>query len=80
MIGPQIACMCMRADRGCCGWVRGTHTFFLPPFLPFEIRLFLPTAMLGNRHAPLLGAATKEDAAVGEPREGGFEGALCAKP
>ncbi len=25
------------------------YTFFLPPFLPFEIRLFLPTAMLGNR-------------------------------
>ena len=25
------------------------YTFFLPPFLPFEMRLFLPTAMLGNR-------------------------------
>ena len=22
-----------------------THVFFLPPFFPFEIRLFLPTAM-----------------------------------
>ena len=26
----------------------GTHVFFFPPFLPLEIRLFLPTAMLGN--------------------------------
>ncbi len=29
-----------------------THAFFLPPFLPFEILLFLPTAMLGNRPSP----------------------------
>ena len=27
------------------------YTFFLPPFLPFEMRLFLPTAILGNRLA-----------------------------
>ena len=23
----------------------GTHAFFLPPFLPLDMRLFLPTAM-----------------------------------
>ena len=35
------------------------YTFFLPPFLPFEMRLFLPTAMLGNRLAapPVLAAS-----------------------
>ena len=29
------------------------YVFFLPPFFPLEIRLFLPTAMLGNRLSSL---------------------------
>ena len=36
------------------------YTFFLPPFLPFDMRLFLPTAMLGNRLAALPVLALQE--------------------
>ena len=40
--------------RRACRSVRAAtaaYTFFLPPFLPFDMRLFFPTAMLGNRLA-----------------------------
>ena len=37
---------------------RAAYIFFLPPFLPFDMRLFLPTAILaaGNPRTPPPGA------------------------
>ena len=48
----QIAGQCQRAICGLCYIKRrqaaGPHVFFFPPFFPLEIRLFLPTAIVGK--------------------------------
>ena len=43
-MGCLVAATEQPCSRGAAHSV-GTHVFFLPPFFPFEIRLFLPTAM-----------------------------------
>jgi len=35
--------------KGKCSIDVATYIFFFPPFLPLLIRLFFPTAILGNR-------------------------------
>lgn len=51
---------------------QAAHVFFLPPFLPLDMRLFLPTAMLAIRCLPAVHQHTKE------AEHSDLTGALCA--
>lgn len=70
---------------------RAAYIFFLPPFLPFDMRLFLPTAILaaGNPRTPppgavcvqrggLLALAATKAAFTKNPEAGAGELCSCA--
>lgn len=50
---------------------KNTHAFFLPPFLPLDIRLFLPTAMTTDSRARVKGGRRRSRTRVGPGRASG---------